>query len=444
MSADDFDRERRRFLHHTVPLAAVAAAWSPAVAAGERPAAGSHIDVTEFGAVGDGRTPSAVAFQRALDMAEAAGGGRVHIPAGTFLLERTPLVGSRVHLVGAGAGTVLRGVRPGDHRGAALISNKGQRATGYQGAHDWSISHLAIDSPHTNGIVVTHAARVYLGFIYGVDVYHHFIDIAARDVLCENLFLTGRSGTSTFQVDSLHGAQTIWDGHQAVAPRYDGTDTEDLILRNSIITATAGHTGDRPRHDASVHFHGGEARGFLFSDLILGGATTGFYQDADTRYDGIQINNVRSLNSGRAVYLNAGRNDQRDLVIRGVTHLPTEPADRETKYRGMEIHGREGVSLSAIQLAAPPGVDTDCSLMLKHCRQVRIDGIQARGQGGCGIRLGDDNGDAAVAQALITGCLLQGFEVGCEYTGRHRPAVWAHANLFDAVTKRYRGITLLK
>lgn len=349
-------------------------------------------NVTSFGATGDGVTPCADAFQAAIDAAEAAGGGVVFLPSGTYVLEKTPLVASRVHLRGAGAATILRGSRPDGAEGAALISNKGQQAPRYDGAHDWSISHLAIDSPATNGIVITHAARVYVGFIYGIDVYNHFIDTVGKDLLCENLFLTGHSGTSTFQIDSIHGAQTIWDGEQAVAPLRDGTDTEDLILRNSIITATAGSQGARPQHDVSVHFHGSEARGFIFSDLILGGATTGFYQDADTAYHDIQINNVRSLNPGRAIWFNPGRTGQRNLMIRGLQHAPESSAGG----RSIEIHGRDGVILSDSQIEMPDACDIAVDFVA--CERISVNGLQARGTGGTGLRLPRDGGDAYACQ----------------------------------------------
>lgn len=44
------------------------------------------LNVTDFGAVGDGKTDCTAAFQKALDQAAAEGGGRVHVPAGMFLI----------------------------------------------------------------------------------------------------------------------------------------------------------------------------------------------------------------------------------------------------------------------------------------------------------------------------------------------------------------------
>lgn len=56
------------------------------VAVGPVPrAAAADFDVTDHGAVGDGRTLATVAIQRTIDACAAAGGGRVVLPAGTFL-----------------------------------------------------------------------------------------------------------------------------------------------------------------------------------------------------------------------------------------------------------------------------------------------------------------------------------------------------------------------
>ncbi|MCC5941951.1 MAG: hypothetical protein JJU37_10460, partial [Balneolaceae bacterium] len=286
----------------------------------------SFYNVIDYGAVGDGQTPSANAFQQAIDEAESNGGGYVFVPAGKFILEKTPLIGTNVHLTGCGRGTVLTGERPGDHRGAALISNKGQQASGYEGASDWSISNLTIDSPKTNGIVVSHSKNVYISHIYGIDAYHHFIDTGGKNIICENLFLTGHSGTSVFQIDSLGNAQTIWDGAKAVSPNLDGTQTKNLILCNSIITATAGSQGGRPRHDTSIHFHGEVTEGFIFSDLILGGAENGIYMDDELSYSNIQMTNITSYNPGRAVWLEPSSIKQYNISIRGLIHQPDKPS----------------------------------------------------------------------------------------------------------------------
>lgn len=381
-------------------------------------AAGSKsYNVIDYGAVADGITPSGDGFQKALDKAEANGGGIVFIPAGKYLLEKTPLVGTNVHLMGVGRGSVLIGERPDNHYGAALISNKGQQASGFEGARDWSISHIAIDSPKTNGIVVTHAKNVYLSHIYGVDAYHHFIDTVGKNIICENLFLTGHSGTSTFQIDSLAGAQTIWDGNRAVSPNIDGTETKDLILRNSIITATAGTQGERPLHDTSIHFHGGVSDGFLFSDLILGGADNGIYMDEGCSYSNIQMTNITSYNPGRAIWFEPSEIKQYNVSIRGFIHQPKKLSEKLEGYSGISIHGTEKLTLSDIFLNIPIGEPCLDALELSACKKVEISTLNADAENGTAIKISDSRDSSGTVSGFIniSNCMLEGFQTGLEY-----------------------------
>jgi polygalacturonase len=66
------------------PAATAHAATAPASAPATRPAAQHHFDVRAFGAKGDGATLDTQAIAAAIDAAEAAGGGTVYFPAGTY------------------------------------------------------------------------------------------------------------------------------------------------------------------------------------------------------------------------------------------------------------------------------------------------------------------------------------------------------------------------
>ncbi len=381
------------------------------------PRTGGEVDVTDFGAVGDGETPSAEGFQAAIDAAEARGGGWVLVPPGTFILERTPLIASRVHLRGAGASTVLRGTRKGGYRGSALISNKGQHAAGYGGAHDWAVSHLAIDSPDTNGIVVTHARNVYIGHIHGVNTYNHFIDTVGENVLCEHLFLTGRSGTSSFQIDSLSGAQTIWDGTQPVPPLYDDTDSHNVILRSSVITAVAGHEGDDEKHFVSIHFHGDDAGSFLFSDLIIGGSRFGFFQDENSRYRNIRIRNVLSSNPEYAAWFGSGERGQRGLSIGGLTHEPAPASRAPAGQCSIYIYGKDAVQLSDLRLIHPSGAPTQAAVEAEACRGLVLSNSILQGEGGTGLTWASGESE----ELLVSGCLFRGLETGIAVAGMSSP-----------------------
>jgi polygalacturonase len=79
----------RKMTSTSFAAAALAASGERAIADAPRPdeaTPGSHTFlVTDFGAVGDGKTMSTVGLQRALDTCGQAGGGRVVVPPGTFL-----------------------------------------------------------------------------------------------------------------------------------------------------------------------------------------------------------------------------------------------------------------------------------------------------------------------------------------------------------------------
>ena len=64
------------------------------------------IDITAFGAVGDGKTMNTAAIQAAVDKA-AKSGSMVNIPAGVFLTGTIVLNGASLHLE-SGAGFLLR------------------------------------------------------------------------------------------------------------------------------------------------------------------------------------------------------------------------------------------------------------------------------------------------------------------------------------------------
>src|SRR4051794_4106666 len=52
------------------------------------------IDVKSLGAVGDGKTLDTISIQKAIDQANAAGGGIVNLPAGKFLVGTILLKGN--------------------------------------------------------------------------------------------------------------------------------------------------------------------------------------------------------------------------------------------------------------------------------------------------------------------------------------------------------------
>jgi polygalacturonase len=89
-SADHSGSSRRRIVSQLAKLAGVgaaASAWSlttGALPAHAQDTAGA-LDVRAFGAKGDGKSLDTSSINKAIDAAASAGGGRVHLPAGSYL-----------------------------------------------------------------------------------------------------------------------------------------------------------------------------------------------------------------------------------------------------------------------------------------------------------------------------------------------------------------------
>ncbi len=257
---------------------------------------------------GDGKTPVAGPLQSWLYRLAQRGGGIAVLPPGRYLLEKTLLLPSRVHLVGHGAGTILTGHRPAGVNGYALVANDGiVTARGYDGARFFSMQNLAIDSPRTNGIVLVHASDGYFSHIYGLDAYHHHFDIAgSRNIVTENLFLTGRSGTAPYQVDGSPYNNNIWDGETNVAPIRDDTPNDGILLSDSVIRPT-----NRPDHGFHLHRRGG--RNIFVDNVVIENVENGVYRDRNCSREDVFFSNMAIRNvSQRAVRFEpSGQNDQR-------------------------------------------------------------------------------------------------------------------------------------
>jgi len=72
-----------------------------------------YVSAKDFGAEGDGVTNDTAAIQTAIDTVSAAGGGTVHISAGTYMINMVSggiFLKSNVQVVGEGPGTILKGI----------------------------------------------------------------------------------------------------------------------------------------------------------------------------------------------------------------------------------------------------------------------------------------------------------------------------------------------
>ena len=87
--------------------------------------------VTDFGAIGDGRTDSRAAFARAIAACTEAGGGRVVVPAGVFLSDGPVHLASNVNLHISEGATLVFGADPARYLPAVLTRFEGTMLYGH-------------------------------------------------------------------------------------------------------------------------------------------------------------------------------------------------------------------------------------------------------------------------------------------------------------------------
>jgi len=111
-------------------------------------AAGDALNVSSYGAVGDGKTKNTAAFQKALDQCSAQGGGDVVVPAGNFLIGSIRL-GSKTTLR-LSAGTTLTGSPDADDYPLIPLRFEGETVQGHRGLiFADGADHIGIEGPGT-------------------------------------------------------------------------------------------------------------------------------------------------------------------------------------------------------------------------------------------------------------------------------------------------------
>jgi parallel beta-helix repeat protein len=140
-------------------------------------------NVKDFGAVGDGVTDDTAAIQSAIDAAQAAGGGTVFVPTGTFIVSAGEepsdgclMLKSNVYMEGAGAGLTTVKVADGSN---TKITGVIRSAYGEE-THDFGLSNLTIDGnrDHTTGKI----DGWFNGFIPGKDGHDSNVTLSGVEI----------------------------------------------------------------------------------------------------------------------------------------------------------------------------------------------------------------------------------------------------------------------
>lgn len=127
---------------------------------------GACFNVLDYGAVGDNATNCTSAFQAAFDAANAAGGGAVYVPAGTYLTDRVTVY-SKTALIGENYGSAVVKLR--NNQNTHLIYGEGSDAlwgTGSGGGiYNFEMRDIALDGNRSNN--TTDSNTIAVVAVYG-------------------------------------------------------------------------------------------------------------------------------------------------------------------------------------------------------------------------------------------------------------------------------------
>ena len=354
-------------------------------------------NVEAHGIEGDGETEVGAAVHELLDDVAADGGGIVYFPPGRYLFDRTPLVGDDTHLVGAGRSTVFEGVRPDGRRGA-LLSNTGYDATGYEGASNWSVRDVRIDSPESNGIMPAHAANVRLENLHGDRIYYHHIDVVSSTNVVVDGYWASRGGEggsdAPMQFDAQASGTTsngVWDGTSMALVRDDDTPTRRCRLTNFEID---------PENDPSygVHLHRGPHESVTIADGYIDGCRfTAIRADPENSVTDLTIDRVSCHENARGITLGHVESGRRGLTISNVTIRTND--EEVAGGSGLYAAGFDGGDVSNVVV---DGAFTN-SVIFDDMVGLNLRGTTARGAVDQAFRF-RENVDATLTAARAADC----------------------------------------
>ncbi|MBM0064788.1 glycosyl hydrolase family 28-related protein [Alkalicoccobacillus gibsonii] len=338
----------------------------------------------QFGVKGDGVSFDSDALQELLDYVEQKGGGKVVLPPGRYILDKTVFMPANVDLEGHGVSTILSGWRPDGIRGYALIANKGiSTEAAYNGAHDFSLTNITIDTPMTNGITLVHARNVYFNKIYGLNAYHHFFDIAgSKNVIASDIYITGYSGTAPYQIDGQTNGRFnnfTWDGTKAIEPYHDYTENDGIFLSKGIFETTN-------LVDRCIHLHRDGGKNIFMNDLVIKNAKRAFAKDPNVVRKNVKVSNVVVENCYSLIDFEpiSGRKDN-DISFQNVTIKGATLGEGLAIIRIHDVQGLDliDVSQTVDKTVVDIGVRTIRNRLVRvtdfNIRNSRLDGGAASG-----------------------------------------------------------------
>lgn len=150
-----------------------------------------NVKATAYGAKGDSSTDDSTAIQSAITAADAAGGGIVYFPAGTYIVGTKLTFGSNIRFKGAGwAVSIIKAKNASD---IVVFEDKNYATTGVSGG---AFEYLAVDGNKANN-TTTHGIKLQAQSWY-------FHEVLVRD--CDghgfNIKLTTETAKETLGLDN--------------------------------------------------------------------------------------------------------------------------------------------------------------------------------------------------------------------------------------------------
>ena len=359
----------------------------------------ASVNAADFGAKGDGVTDDSPAIQAAVNAAESRHGGSIFVPAGTYYMDRTILIGDHVELFGAGLSTIFRrgdnptavpeyqdcgSARPPTSRHRQLFHNRNYNCENVGiHLHDFAIDGSAITSvPNSvmiafSGIKETVLERIQI-----------------RDAPQDAIFLRNGGVGTIVQNVTIIGHDRLWGNGSGinVEMHKEGLDQgKPTLIDNTIVTNSPNFcTGNL----AAPCSHASECGGFQPNTCGLGASTSAAI--ALTWVDG--PNPASALIQGNTILVANGHygilcNGCADAEITGNNIKAAEPAGDSSRVITRTFTG--------IMTNSPPG---------RFARNLEVTKNTVDGSGdpddGCAILMSGDPG--ARSQALtISGNTIQ-------------------------------------
>jgi hypothetical protein len=191
-------------------------------------------DVRAYGATGDGATDDTTAIQAAIDAVNAAGGGEVRFPQGTYITT-TLTTYSKVHLRGSGIDATT--IKLKDNSDVDLIKGENFDAlTGTNstsGIYNWSIQDLTLDGNKANNATNGYGLRVY-GYGYIIN------DVRIRNTRQDGFYTEWSNSAATPGNDSMEAHVSGLKVHSSAANGIVWHGPHDSTMINVQVYENAG------------------------------------------------------------------------------------------------------------------------------------------------------------------------------------------------------------